>query len=310
MEKEQIYQTIEAYLDGELGPEDMAAFEQELATDTDLAKEVQLHRRLQQEIGDAGKINLRLSLDAIAGEFPEPPDTDSIPQTDPGTPNPGSGGSPGSIPFWVWGLGFFLIVGGGVWYYLSDLKDDPQPQISQIEEPEETPASDETTTTLSETTDTEAPAPTEPDRTVTDTPVPNAAPAVNPEVYHTNKDLELQLGDGTSKRYIFTEGDLGYIAQDEQGYLNFSAKLETSRSVDEGFFLTLYNNQYPEGQVMRGELKFDEISGERKIAFGAEVKKYLAAYTGETNLKPALYYGVVTVGTSEIPLWVGKVKVE
>jgi hypothetical protein len=310
MEKEQIYQTIEAYLEGELGPEERTAFEEELATDADLAREVALHRRLQEELGDADKVNLRMSLEAIAKEFPAP-DLDNTPPDGSNLPGPeNGGGQAGGLPFWIWGLGFFLIVGGGVWYYLSNLPDDPASALLTVEEPAET-ETDETTATLEEADDTEAPATGESERTAAaDAPAPTATPPSDPQLYATNSELESQLGDGSSKRYIFTEGELDYLTQDQQGYLEFSAKLETSRSVEEGFFLTLYNNQYPEGQVMRGQLKFDEISGERKIAFGGEVKKYLAAYSGEVNLKPALYYGVVTTGDSSVVLWADKIEVK
>ena len=80
-------------------------------------------------------------------------------------------------------------------------------------------------------------------------------------------------------------------------------------AVDEGFFLTLYTNQYPEGQVLRVPLSFSEVDPDAPIAFAAK-KEYIAAYTGETDLEPALYYGVVTVGDSSVPLWVGKLRVE
>lgn len=312
MEKEQIYQTIEAYLDGALGAEDKAAFEQELATDADLAREVELHRRLQGEFGDAEKTDLRLLLESIGEEFSEP-DTDLDLESPSGnnTPTPNGGGTTGGLPFWMWGLVFFLVVGGGVTYYLTGLSDDPQPAITQTEAPE-LPTEKESISSPAETQpDVPASANESETNTSNDTPPVGTAPASpDPQVYSTNQELELLLKDGASKRYIFTEGNLEYLEQDAQGYLSFNAKLETSRSVEDGLFLSLYSNQYPEGQVLRGPLKFDEISGERKIAFGAEVKQYLAAYSGETNLQPALYYGVITVGESSVPLWVGKVSVE
>lgn len=315
MEKEQIFQTIEAYLDGALGAEELTAFEQELATDPDLVREVELHRRLQQELGDAEKTKLRLALEEIAGEFAEPEEVENQEPPDSHAPDkdipgPENGGQAGGLPFWMWGLGFFLIIGGGVVYYLTGLTDDDNSAVSTIEATE--PPIDEESTAMTDNTEEAEPrTPEAPETTTADeAPAVTTAPGPDPKVFATNQDLELQMKDGASKRYVFTEGNLEYLQQDQQGYLNFSAKLETSRSVEEGLFLTLYNNQYPEGQVLRGPLQFDEISGERKIAFGAEVKQYLAAYSEETKLEPALYYGVITVGSSSVPLWVGKVRVE
>jgi hypothetical protein len=80
--------------------------------------------------------------------------------------------------------------------------------------------------------------------------------------------------------------------------------------VEEGFFLNLYHNGYPEGRIFREPLTFSEVKEDAPIAFGGAKKEYVAAYTGETDLAPALYYGVVTTGDSSLPLWVGKVRVE
>ena len=69
MEKEQLYNIIEAYLDGTLSGDELSAFEQRLKSEPDLADEVQLHRKLQNEFGDAQKRLLKSKLDTLREEF-------------------------------------------------------------------------------------------------------------------------------------------------------------------------------------------------------------------------------------------------
>lgn len=313
MEKQQLYQTIEAYLEGELPEKEQLAFERELATDTTLAKEVELHRSLQQQLGDAYKMRLRATLDTIAEEFPES-DLSSGENDAPNSPQGTGNGSGGGIPFWWWGLGFFLIVGGSITWYLTSREPEPillSPD-SQIESQEEMPTAADPATDMDPTVGMEGAEAENDTQTPSATDTEPSTPEENkgPQAYDTNRNLELLLdGDPPSKRYSFTDGELNYLQQGDQSYLSYSGKLETSRSVGEGFYLSLYTNQYPEGRVFREALTFSEVNPDAPIAFAAK-KEYVAAYTGETDLSPALYYGVVTIGNSSIPLWVGKVRVE
>ena len=61
--------------------------------------------------------------------------------------------------------------------------------------------------------------------------------------------------------------------------------------------------------MLQEELKYEEVEGEPKMAFGAEVKYYNMSHSSEKALDPALYYGVITAKGSKDPIWVGKVKV-
>lgn len=307
MEKEQLYQTIEAYLDGELGGEELTAFERELATDQTLAQEVALHRGLQQQLGDGPKMDLRATLTDIGDTFSESdlekPDSPSGPDVN------GAAGQAGGLPFWAWGLAFFLVIGGGVSWYLLTMEDDTvsalPPQTTEPEQaaevpvvPEETPASDDESEDAVEEAPQQTTAP--PQR---ETP----AEAPRPQAYGTNRTLELLISDEPpSSRYEFTKGDLAY----NPGYITFSSNLSTAWSVEDGFFLTMYNNQYPEGQVFRGQLTVSEVPDDPTFAGAPSRKDYVVGFTGETTLEPALYYGVVTNGKSSIPLWVGKVSVQ
>lgn len=301
MEKEQLYQTIEAFLEGALTGEELTAFEREMATDETLAKEVALHRSLQHQLGDPAKMDLRATLDEIGRDFSASDLHTDEPPEDPDTPTTGSAGG---VPFWVWGLVFFLVIGGGVSWYLLTMEDDTvsalPPQNNETvaetpaeeeEEPENTPI--ETAAPAEETPSTATPQ--------NETPVA----ATSPEPYSTNRELELQISDEpASRRYEFTEGSMAYT----EGYITFSGKLLTARLVEEGFYLNLYTNAYPEGRVLREKMTFTEVKENVPQAFAGK-KEYIAAYSGETDLQPALYYGVITTGDSSIALWVGKVEV-
>lgn len=65
---------LQQYLDGDLSPEDVRAFEAEMARDEALAERVRLHRRLDAALGNAGEISLEAQLRAImdAGEAAPP----------------------------------------------------------------------------------------------------------------------------------------------------------------------------------------------------------------------------------------------
>ena len=70
MDKAQLYDTIEAYLEGELSTEGRRAFEREMAARPDIRAEVAPHRKLHQELGNSGKARLREQLKQISREFP------------------------------------------------------------------------------------------------------------------------------------------------------------------------------------------------------------------------------------------------
>lgn len=307
MEKEKLYQTIEAYLEGELPEEELSAFEQELTTDATLAREVAIHRNLQAQLGNASKTDLRITLDAIASEFPAlrqvKEDTDSDLNSSKGGERP-----TGRIRKMWWGIGLAAaILGGGFLLYQSSLgpKMPTAPTFSEVENNQEEPAIAETP--IKEVEDLAQQVEKETPNVIPTPPIKETSP----EVYNTNRELELLLGQKSpSRRYLFSDGKIDATAQGQEIYLAFDANLETSRSVEGGLYITLYRNNYPEGEVLRKPLKYNEVEGEPKMAFGAEVKYYSTAFTDETNLDPALYYGVVTAGDSKEPLWVGKVKVE
>ena len=69
MEKAQLYELIEQYLEGNLSGEELEQFELRLQTEPELKEEVELHRKLQNELGDTQKRLLRSRLDVLRKEF-------------------------------------------------------------------------------------------------------------------------------------------------------------------------------------------------------------------------------------------------
>ncbi len=65
MSREELYHTIEQYLDKQLDAKSIAAFEDRLSKEPELRQEVELHRKMQEELGDPIKRNLRSKLDQL-----------------------------------------------------------------------------------------------------------------------------------------------------------------------------------------------------------------------------------------------------
>lgn len=73
MTPETRHEHIEAYLDGRMSPEERLRFEEALAQDDTLTRELALHRELQDTLGDREWLARRRQLAGLAGEFHNPP---------------------------------------------------------------------------------------------------------------------------------------------------------------------------------------------------------------------------------------------
>ncbi len=97
MQKQELFERIENYLNQTLSPEERRAFDQELADDPELRKAVELHRSLHEDY-NTGRLQLRANLRNIMQE-PLPPD-----------PPPAAGGK---LRWGLWlailGLALFLV---------------------------------------------------------------------------------------------------------------------------------------------------------------------------------------------------------
>jgi len=69
MLKEDLYNSIEKYLEGSLDADALARFEDRLASEPELLEEVNLHRKLQEGLENPVKRKLRMNLDQLRTEF-------------------------------------------------------------------------------------------------------------------------------------------------------------------------------------------------------------------------------------------------
>lgn len=71
MTNEELTILIENYLDGELSEQERQQFEQDLKTDKELAKELELHKIIREVVSDKEMADLREKLDIIRKEYHE-----------------------------------------------------------------------------------------------------------------------------------------------------------------------------------------------------------------------------------------------
>lgn len=142
MEKE-LYDLIEAYLDGALPDEKRRAVEERMATDEDFRQEVEIHRDLQESYADPERWQFRQTLQEIMKEPLASDDPDQeIPETD---PVPAASKSfqkdppPRKI---ILEIIFILLLGVGIWYWVQS---DQPAEVPQAPAPVQTPTPDNPT---------------------------------------------------------------------------------------------------------------------------------------------------------------------
>ncbi|MEM9847855.1 MAG: hypothetical protein AAF847_08190 [Bacteroidota bacterium] len=100
-------QQLERYLDRELTPQAQRQFEQRIAQEPAIAQAVQLHRDMEDLLGDSKENALRKNLEKLSHQFEDAP-TENKPKR----------------PYW---LGILLLVGIGtaVWYFSNNRAENP-----------------------------------------------------------------------------------------------------------------------------------------------------------------------------------------
>ncbi|MBK9017949.1 MAG: hypothetical protein IPM82_30075 [Saprospiraceae bacterium] len=114
MEKFDLFDLIEAYLDGTLPEEKRREVERRMAEDEIFRREVELHQELQDNFSDPGRWRLRSALAQVMEEG-LPPDEPSF------KPKPSFSNS-----LWKWIIFFgIVLVGIVIWYWLQSPPDQP-----------------------------------------------------------------------------------------------------------------------------------------------------------------------------------------
>lgn len=297
MNKEQLYEAIEAYLEGKLSEEARRDFEREMAVDPQLKAEVALHRRMQQELGKSGKAALREQLQQIAQEFPlerkNRPRVVSL-------LIPLSGALAAAILagiiWWAWPR-----FAGSSWQQEPALVVDSIPggqsalPDSLIAAQPEESAPEEAAPPLKK----EQPSVVQP-------------PA---DPFRPNPKLEGLIAAKSSDANLLISADADAAPTSSENFRAIVAGTLRSGSVIEGsgrIVLQIYDNQPASFQKGSPEaslpLELQRRDDEDIHAFGG-MKNYTFEKEVEKELPPGLYYYVIKREGEDTPLFVGKVQV-
>lgn len=293
MDKAQLYDTIEAYLEGELSTEDRRAFEREIAARPDLRAEVALHRKLHQELGDTGKARLRKQLQHISREFPLE----------------GEGGKAS----WLWPLlgGLLVAVIAIVaWLAWPSEKQPSTPQEQAVSEgtlPEGKASTQDSLPPADSLPEAAGDSGQQPSR------IRERPPAANlpANKFQAIPELEsLAITKSRDAQYLVSAA-AGATQNKDGGYqITLAGTLRSALLTDEDrILLSVYDNQrtsYLEGRPLASmPLELRPLEDEDIYAM-AGMKFYAFEQKVEKALPAGLYYYLITREGQDNPLFVGK----
>ncbi|MCO6479484.1 MAG: hypothetical protein J5I94_22810 [Phaeodactylibacter sp.] len=296
MNKEQLYETIEAYLEGKLTEEARRAFEKEIAADPELRKEVALHQRMQQELGKSEKAALREQLRQIAQEFPlEEKRRKTVFRLRPWAIAVAAA-IIGAVIWWAWprftqpswqeepGIAADSLPGKPT--------DAPDSQIAA--QPEPGPKPEET-------------APSEPERKP-------SAPQQPADPFRPNPKLEeLAANESRDAGFLVSAEANAVPAPSDKFRAVVAGMLRSGKPAEEdSIVLYIYDNQLASYQKEQPAaalpLELKRLEDEEVQGF-ASMNNYTFEKKVEKDLPPGLYYYVIKRKGEDTPLFVGKVEV-
>lgn len=177
MNKEELYDLIERYLDGVLSDAEREAVERRMANEADFRAEVELHRALHTSLSDADNFRLRNALDDL---LRDPPPTDD-------TTNQGSASS--TLLRWPQLVSIVVLIAVAGWFMWQWLSPDNKSLSSPIPQPPQDQTSD-TTSTPEQKLPLDTPS-SQPVRPKPNKPIAMADPAD----FKPNPVLEARIGD-------------------------------------------------------------------------------------------------------------------
>ena len=294
MNKEQLYETIEAYLEGKLTDEARRDFEKEMAADPQLKTEVALHRRMQQELGKSGKAELREQLQQIAQEFPlERKRRSTISWL---------------IP--VSGALAAAILAGVIWWALPRAGESPVqqgPAIASDNTPSEPSAVNDSLIAVEPAPKLQEAAPSPQQQQ------PSTAPPA-PDPYLPNPKLEnLIASEKPDPNYLISANANTAPTTSENFRATVSGTLRSALLADEGSIqIQIYDNRPASYQKERPAasipLELQRLEDQEVQGFG-KMKNYTFEKEVEKELPPGLYYYIIKREGEDTPLFIGKVEV-
>ena len=295
MNKEQLYEAIEAYLEGKLTAEARRAFEKEMAADPLLETEVALHRRMQQELGKSGKAELREQLQQIAQEFPlERKRGNTILRLMP-----------------VWGAVAAAIIAAVIWWAWPRAGQSTLQQGPAIVS--DTPPGGQTT--VSDSLVAVQPAQEKEAETIPSQQPkqPSTAPP-GTDPFRPNPQLEgLAAAEGGNANFLVSATADAAQTTSENFRATVAGTLRAGSPADDARIeLQIYDNQpasyLKERPAASIALELQRLDDEEVQGFG-KMKNYTFEKEVDKELPPGLYYYVIKREGEDTPLFVGKVEI-
>ncbi len=307
MTKQQLYDSIEQYLEGNLSKTETAEFEKQLQNDPNLSAEVSLHRKVEEELGDATKKELRSILSEMKGKY-SGKEEGKVVQMQPRQ----------NIRRMLAIAASVLILGMAFWYlFFRNPADEPQfaddelPNQEEVIPNEETPKdnpdkvieNDPSNLAEDKTKNSQQPSQDDPSNTPED---PGDQPAI--DFFEDHPGFEELLANSNQDAFEFEmEAPLANaVLTSRNGSVPFRmlATLRTGAFPEnDQFVLRIFNNQEEsftgKQTVFETPLSFEKDEEQGNFAFG-EKEVYYLEFQQNLELAPGLYYWFVGLGDKNV----------
>lgn len=315
MSKHKKYEDIEAYLAGKLTKKERTDFESELNDNPDLANEVELHQKVETEIGDSTKRELRGILKDLKKQYAEEKSSENVVQLRPRR----------NLRKILAIAASVLILASAFWYFLSNDSNEEQQMVQEETIQTEEPKSIENPQELAEESSTPNPSDSTPENpsekanpteinTLENENTPSEKPSLNP--FEVNPDFEnLIAGTNASPHEFeieFPEPEAKLTLRDGKAQFGLLGTLFTAAFPEkEPFVLKIFDNQsnpFTNDQpIFRIEMDFEKNETERDLSFAGEERDiYYFNFRERISVKPGLYYWMVSLEKSDDVVSSGK----
>lgn len=324
MNEPSTYERIEAYLAGSLTGTALDSFEKELNINPQLAKEVELHRKLQEELGDPIKRQLRGILEDIKKEERAGDTTTNIRQLRPKMRWQRRLAIAASFLLLAAAIGYFMLKNPVETPPIVDETPPPQQSIDPIEKTPESPLPDpvkETPNAPSNIANNDAPK----DKPTVEKPPqkeeqsPIKKPAFDP--FQPNAELENLMAVAPNSPFEFAidfpeKNQVLTLRSDGKVQMGLLGTLFTSDfPKEEGFYLQLFDNQTNslanEQPIFETRLSFEKEENPSELAYADEERGiYYVDFRERIEAKPGLYYWMIKLKNNDTIAEFGQLQIK